>query len=201
MASLTNPVTLQNIFDRFGDYVVATANSGISWGTNAIPFPELSAAYFGGTTSGKDTSLTGAGARGTIVNAATIYNGVLSETFRYSNIRNMRAILNVTVTGEAPWNVSAGPRTPGGIIFDQTRKAHLNTGYIYGTDPNRLARGQPIAGNTITRGSASDGTGLEDLFNRARNLYYDFADDTETVLVNVCHASCHASCHSSRSRR
>lgn len=195
MASLTNPVTLQNIFDRFADYVAATANSGISWGTDAIPFPELSAAYFGGRISGKDPSLTGAGARGTIVTALPIYNGVLSETFRYSNIRNMRAILNVTVTGGYPWNVSAGPRTPGGIIFDQTRKAHLNTSYIYGTDSNRLARGQPLTANTITR------AGLEDLFDRARTLYNDFADDTVTVQVNVCHASCHSSCHNSRSRR
>jgi hypothetical protein len=195
MASLTNPVTLQNIIDRFADYVVATANSGIVWGTNAIPFPELSAAYFGGTTAGKAISLSGAGARGSLVAALTIYNGVLSETFRYSNIRNMRAILNVTVTGGAPWNVSAGPRTPGGVIFDQTQKSHLNTGYIYGADSSRLARGQPITGNSITR------AGLEDLFDRARSLYNDFADDTVTVTVSVCHASCHSSCHSSRSRR
>jgi hypothetical protein len=195
MASLTNPVTLQNIIDRFADYVVATANSGIVWGTNAIPFPELSAAYFGGDTSGKPTSLSGAGARGSLVAALTIYNGVLSETFRYSNIRNMRAILNVTVTGGAPWNTSAGPRTPGGIIFDQTRKAHLNTGYIYATNAALLARGQPLTGARIER------AGLEDLFDRARALYLDFSDNTETVTVNVCHASCHSSCHSSRSRR
>ena len=195
MASLDNPIKLQNLIDRFADYVVATANSGITWGTNAIPFPELSAAYFGGTTAGKSTSLTGAGSRGTLITALPIFNGVLSETFRYSNIRNMRAVLNVTVTGDAPWNISAGPRTPGGIIFDQTRKAHLNTSYIYATDSNRLTRGQPVLGNVITR------VGLEDLFDRARTLYNDFADDTVTVTVSVCHASCHSSCHGSRSRR
>lgn len=195
MASLDNPVTLQNIVDRFADYVVATANSSIVWGTNAIPFPELSAAYFGGTTAGKTIALTGAGARGTIVTALPIYNGVLSETFRYSNIRNMRAILNVTVTGGAPWNISAGPRTPGGTIFDQTQKSHLNTSYIYATDSARLARGQPLTEAQITR------AGLEDLFDRARTLYNDFADDTVEITVTVCHASCHSSCHNSRSRR
>ena len=195
MASLDNPVILQNIIDRFADYVVATANSGIVWGTNAIPFPELSAALFGGTTEGKPTSLSGAGARGTLITALPIYNGVLSETFRYSNIRNMRAILNVTVTGEYPWNTPAGPRTTGGVIFDQTQKSHLNTSYIYAADSNLLARGQPVTGNTITR------AGLEDLFDRARTLYNDFADDTVTITVSVCHASCHSSCHSSRTRR
>jgi hypothetical protein len=195
MASLNNPVTLQNMIDRFADYLVATANSGIVWGTNAIPFPELSAAYFGGTTDGKAISLSGAGSRGTVVTALPIYNGVLSETFRYSNIRNMRAVLNVTVTDSAPWNTSAGPRTPGGIIFDQTRKAHLNTSYIYATNAALLARGQPLTGARIER------AGLEDLFNRARALYLDFSDDTVTVQVNVCHASCHSSCHNSRSRR
>ena len=195
MASLDNPVTLQNIIDRFADYVVATANSSIVWGTNAIPFPELSAAYFGGTTDGKTISLTGAGARGTIVTALPIYNGVLVETFRYSNIRNMRAVLTVTESGGAPWNISAGPRTTPGTIFDQTQKSHLNTSYIYTTDSSRLARGQPLTGNNITR------AGLEDLFDRARSLYNDFLDDTVTVTVTVCHASCHSSCHNSRSRR
>jgi len=190
MASLDNPVILQNIVDRFADYLVATANSGIVWGTNAIPFPELSAAYFGGTTAGKAISLTGAGARGTIITALPIYNGVLTETFRYSNIRSMRALLFVTGGGG-----NTGSRPTPGYIFDQTQKAHLNTSYIYATDSTRLARGQPITSNQITR------AGLEDLFDRARALYNDFSDDTVTVTVEVCHASCHSSCHNSRSRR
>ena len=47
MATLTNPINAQNIVDRFADYVTATADSGISWGTNALPFSEFNSANFG----------------------------------------------------------------------------------------------------------------------------------------------------------
>jgi hypothetical protein len=87
------------------------------------------------------------------------------------------------------------PLEPYGVVFDQTAKAHLSTNYTYGVDYNRLARGQVVAGNRITS------AGLEDLFNRARSLYYDFQDDTVEFTLTVCHSSCHYSCHSSRSRR
>jgi len=194
MAFLSDPIKQQDIIDRFGDYVVALANFGISWGIGNKPFPEMPDSYFGGTKAGKPTSLSSAGSSGTLINAATIYNAVLSETMRYTNIRNMRALLYVTTTDVPTGQVYQAP-TGGGYIFDQTAKTHFNAAYIYGVNPGFLARGQPVAGSIITR------AGLEDLFDRARTLYQAFAANTEPVQIDVCHASCHYSCHNSRSRR
>jgi hypothetical protein len=205
MASLNNPVNLQNIIDRFADYVVAAANSGIVWGFDNKPFPEMDGYYFGGFTNGKSISIQGQGYQGTKI-YSNIYEGVLLETFRYSNIRNMRALLYVTFSDDPasegwggnikpppggydlalPYDVPYPPRA-GGYIFDQTAKAHLSTSFTYSTDSGRLARGQISPGNRITR------TGLEDLFDRARSLYYDFQDDTVEVTITVCHSSCHYS--------
>jgi hypothetical protein len=218
MASLNNPVNLQNIIDRFADYVVVAANSGIVWGLDNKPFPEMPDYYFGGFTSGKSISIQGQGYQGYRINASgsnAIYDGILLETFRYSNIRNMRALLFMTTTYEQTGQFPEEPDpfdpdivlqvsdisafnviTSGAYIYDQTAKAHLNVfNYLYSPDSNRLARGQIVAGNRITR------AGLEDLFDRARSLYYDFLDDTVTVVITVCHGSCHYSCHNSRSRR
>ena len=212
MASLNNPVNLQNIIDRFADYVVATANSGIVWGLDNKPFSEMDDYYFGGFTYGKSISIQGQGYQGTKI-ASNIYEGVLLETFRYSNIRNMRAILEVTFSDDPASEGWGGnykpegfvnyalpytdpyPLEPYGVVFDQTQKAHLSGAYTYSTDSGRLARGQISPGNRITK------AGLEDLFDRARSLYYDFLDDTVQVTITVCHSSCHYSCHSSRSRR
>jgi hypothetical protein len=193
MASLNNPVKLQNMIDRFADYVVAAANSGIVWGLDNKPFPEMDDYYFGGFTSGKSISIQGQGYQGTKIDANGIYIGLILETFRYSNIRNMRALLYVTSTDEQTGQYYQAP--VGGYVFDQTAKAHFSGAYTYGVDYNRLARGQPVAGNRITA------AGLEDLFNRARSLYYEFLNDTTEVTIFVCHSSCHYSCHNSRSRR
>jgi hypothetical protein len=196
MAVLTSPIQLQNIYNRFADYVVFSANSNIAWGTNVIPFIEIPSSIFGGPVSGQPTILSGAGSAGTLINANNIYNAVLNETFRYTNLRLLRAVLVLTGTGDSPWNTPIGPRigVPG-IIFDQTRKAHLNSSFRFGVDPSFLARGSVVAGNTITS------SGLEDLFFRARALYFIGEGIVHQIVVNVCHASCHSSCHNSRSRR
>jgi hypothetical protein len=197
MASLNNPITLQNQIDRFADYVVAAANSGIVWGTNAIPFPDFPGYVFGGDTSGKTISIQGAGYGGYKITADRIYTGILLETYRYSNIRYLRAILYVTSTDEqtGQYYQAPVPGAPGGVIFDDTQKAHLNTAYTLSADTNSLARGQIVAGNKMTS------AGLEDFFDRARSLYYNFLGQTHTEIVTVCHSSCHYSCHNSRSRR
>ena len=86
MATLTNPIEEQNIVDRFADYVVATANAGITWGTNDIPFAEMGTSYFGGTTSGKSIGITGANISATPITASTIYNALVGETNAYKSI-------------------------------------------------------------------------------------------------------------------
>lgn len=191
MATLTNPINKQNVVDRFADYVVATANAGISWGTNATP-PYFSTAYFGGTTGGKAIETSGGNLTDTNVTAATIYNVLVAETQRYSNIRNLRALVNVTGAGG---NTPLGPEGPAapGIIYDVTAKAYMSTAY-------RQATISPAnAGVASTRVAAA--ANLESFYNNLRTTYSTYRNTTVTIQVNVCHSSCHSSCHANRGRR
>jgi len=133
MAFLSDPIKQQDIIDRFGDYVVALANFGISWGIGDKPFPEMPDSYFGGTKAGKPTSLSSAGSSGTLINAATIYNAVLSETMRYTNIRNMRALLYVTTTDVQTGQVYQAPT---GGLFDRART--LYQAFAANTEPVQI---------------------------------------------------------------
>jgi len=192
MAALTNPVNKQNIVDRFADYVVATANLGISWGTNALPFTECDfTGIFGGTTAGKDIETSGAsistGPNGEI-NAQYIYDALITETYRYTRIRTIQCIL--TVSGDGG---NTGSRPTPGVIYDATAIANLNTGYLQGVSSGR---DNVYSGNTITVG------GLEAMFDSMRANYNSArATSAGTFTTTVCHASCHSSCHSSRGRR
>ena len=145
MAALTNPVNAQNVVDRFTDYVVSTANSGISWGSNAKPFPEMPDAYFGGGTGGRAIGISGVNISANPITASTIYNTLVNETYNYFYIRNMRAVRFVTGTGG---NTPGGPQFggAGGVNYDVTavaynndRNAQTNAGL------NGIAGGQPIS--------------------------------------------------------
>ena len=190
MATLNNPINPQNIVDRFADYAVATANSGISWGTNAYPFAEWTyGAEFGGTTAGKTIGITGSNidAVGNVINAANIYNTLLAETATYTNIRNLRALLFVDGGGG-----NTGTRGTPGYIFDVTAKAHFNTAY-------RQSIG--AGASDVVSGSTATAAGLETYFDNLRTSYNTARANTITLQVNVCHASCHNACHGSRGRR
>jgi hypothetical protein len=190
MASLNNPINSQNIVDRFADYVTATANSGISWGTNAYPFGEFDGNQFGGSTGGRGIGVDGnsIGAVGTTITAANIYNTLVNETATYTNIRNLRALLFVDGGGG-----NTGSRPSPGYVYDSTAVAHMNTGYRQGI-------GSPSASD-VSAGNSSTSAGLEQFFNNLRDSYNSARGNTTTIQVNVCHASCHSSCHSSRGRR
>lgn len=190
MATLTDPITPQNIVDRFADFVNADANAGIAWGTNAKPFGEMPAGNFGGGTGGTGIGITGAnvGAADALIGATTIYNVLRDETTRVSNMRNMRARLNVTGAGG-----NTGSRPTAGIIFDQTKKAHQDTG-------DRVAAGDQANGG-VAAGNEITAAGLETYFTNLRTRYRAIRDSATTVTVDVCHASCHSSCHGSRGRR
>ena len=189
MATLTNPVNAQNIVDRFADYVVATANSGISWGTNAVPFGEMSTAYFGGTTGGRGISINGSSVSATPITASTIFNALCAETQTYSNIRNLQALLNVTGAGG-----NSGSRPTAGIVYNQTAVAHLNTGY-------RQGQSNPT-NPSVSTGNAISAANLETLFDRLRTVYSStYRASTLPIQIDVCHASCHSNCHGSRGRR
>lgn len=196
MAALTDPINKQNIVDRFADYVVGSGNSGISWGTNAWPFPEWTpySTEFGGDTNGKGIEINGdsigTNASGEIT-AQNIYDTLITETYRYTKIRNVRARLNVTGAGG-----NTGSRPTAGIVYDQTAVAFLNDNYRVGVSSNRH---DVYANNTVTA------YGLEVMFGSMRDNYNWARGQTVAAAgewtVNVCHASCHSSCHSSRGRR
>lgn len=188
MATLTNPVNKQNIIDRFADYVVATANAGISWGTNALPFVEMPTNVFGGTTSGKSIGVAGTSITDTNITAATIRAVLEGETVSYTNIRNLRAVLNVTGTGG-----NIGSRPVAGVVFDNTAKAYLNTGY--------QAALPPVNNAGVASGNVISFANLETYFAGLQTAYQSVRDSAAFVQVDVCHASCHSSCHSSRGRR
>lgn len=193
MATLTNPITPQNIVDRFADFVTATARANIVWGTNALPFPEFAdtaSFYFGGTTSGRPINITGGniGSSGTQITAANIYNTLVDETGGNSSQRNLRALLFVNGAGG-----NTGSRPTPGYVFDQTQVAFLAG--MYYQSPGSPSNAGVSSGNTITSAN------LESFFNNLRNVYLAARSNAATIQINVCHASCHSSCHGSRGRR
>ena len=180
MATLTNNINPQNIVDRFADYVTATAGAGISWGANALPFSQFSPANFGGTTAGRPIGITGPSISpvGGKITASNIYDTLVIETARYTSIRNLRAILNLTGSGTQ---------------FDQTAVAYMNSTYLQSI-------GSP-ANAGVASGNSISSSNLESLFNNLRTSYSNARSATTTITVTVCHTSCHSSCHGSRGRR
>jgi hypothetical protein len=190
MATLTNPITAQNIVDRYADFVTASANENIIWGTNALPFSEMPSANFGGTTAGKTITKTGTDILGTNseISAAKIYDTLLAETATYTRIRKLRAILFVDGPGG-----NTGTRANPGAIFDETQKSNLNTSYLQTLGI--------VSTSGVTAGELISSANLETLFFNMRSAYRLLRDATTTIQINVCHASCHSSCHNSRGRR
>ena len=188
MATLTNPIRTQNIVDRFADYVTATASSGISWGTNSVPFGEFPTSYFGGTTSGRPIGISGSSIGSGVITAGNIYNTLVNETSAYTSIRNLRALLFVDGGGG-----NTGSRPTPGYVYDATAVAYMNSNYLQSV-------GSP-ADAGVRSGNPASASGLESFFDNLRSSYNNARASTVTVQINVCHASCHSSCHGSRSRR
>jgi hypothetical protein len=190
MVTLTNPIQPQNIVNRFADYVTATADSGIVWGTNNYPFGEFDGNYFGGSTSGRPIGISGGniGSAGGSITASSIYNTLVNETAAYTSIRNLQAILFVNGGGG-----NTGSRPTPGVVFNQTAVSYMNSSYLQSI-------GSP--GNAgVSAGNAVTSSGLESFFGNLTSAYNTTRVNTTTVQINVCHASCHSSCHSSRGRR
>jgi hypothetical protein len=190
-SGLLDPISAQNVVNRFADYVRGAANSGISWGTNAWPFGEFApnAGIFGGDTNGKPIEISGAnlGGTGAIANAQTTYNVLIDETTRYTRIRLLRAVLVVDGGGG-----NTGSRPTPGVVFDGTAVAHLNSGFQVAVSADR---DNVFSGNVMTR------VGTANMFNNMRTAYNNIRAVSIYSQVNVCHASCHSSCHNARGRR
>lgn len=179
--ALNNPINSADLLREWGTFVSDVANSGIVWGTNNKPFSEMPTSTFGGTTSGPSVSITGdnIGQIETVIQAEPIVNSLIAETRLFTNVKNLRARLEII------GNV-------GGITFDQTRKAHMNTSY----------RTSPSINNTnIFTGQRITDAGLTQFFTNCRTAYTNARDNATTITIQICHASCHSSCHSSRGRR
>jgi hypothetical protein len=193
MATLDNPINPQNIVNRYSDFVTATANAGISWGNNAMPFAEMDVNQFGGDTGGRAIGITGNSIAevGTVITATNIFDTLVNETALYTNIRNLRAILNVEGGGG-----NTGSRPNAGVIYDGTAVAYLNTDYRQ--PPPTM--GIPLRSG-VTAGEEINSANLETVFTDLRTNYNLMRANTQTIQTNVCHASCHSSCHGSRGRR
>ena len=193
MTTLNNPITSQNIVDRFADFVTTTANTGITWGTNNKPFSQMPDSYLGGTTDGSTVTATGdsIGLTGDNITAANIVNALLAETALYTNIRNLRAVLNVVLTFTGSKNaIYPGG---GGVVYDQTAKTYLNTDYRQTLNA--------VASTNVESGQIISATNLETFFTNLQTEYSTQSVNTATIQVDVCHASCHGNCHGNRGRR
>jgi hypothetical protein len=217
MATLTNPIEAQNIIDRFADYVVATANANIVWGTNANPVANtgptasevepivevISDSLFGGGTDGLITGqITGNGItpNDNVIDGNVIYTALVAETKRYTRIRNVNAILNVTGAGG---NSGTRLRNSGAVpgrerinVFNQTSVAH-RTASIEADITIQTA-----ADSRINNGEVISRSNLETFFTNLRSGYNLIRDNAITYTApEICHASCHSNCHNSRGRR
>ena len=202
MATLSGNINPQNIVDRYVDFVHATATSNVAWNLENLPFPEFgdqASLYF--SSGNRAVAINGSNVDtvGNLVTPNNIYNALILETYNYTNLRNLRAILSVGGGGG-----NTGSRPSPGVVFDETRKAHLLTNYrqwlgplpLFGYDANDASIPSSFrTGQTVTA------AGLEDLFDRMRTAYTNVQVSTIPFEQSVCHASCHSSCHGSRGRR
>lgn len=215
MVTLTNPINAQNIVDRFSDYVVATANEGIIWGTDAVPTGDTSPATvdpivqivptedFGGTTGGKAIGITGSSIEGPggMVDAQMIYNTLVAETNTYTSIRQLNAVLRVTGTGGSQGtrltNSAYDPARVYIEVTNTTRPAYLVPGLTY----SQSITIDPASSYGLTQGGLITAAGLENFFAALLAAYVVTRENVVQYITEVCHASCHSSCHGSRGRR
>lgn len=184
MTTLTNPVSAQNIVDRFSDYVIAQAHDGITWGTDNKPFAEFNAANFGGDTNGKPISISG-GNLSSHVSASNIYSVLVGELQRQTGQRTMRAL-----------RYMQGDNGASTLDYDGTAKAHMSDWFLQDI---AAAGGVPTVG--LGAGQPISSANLESTLANMRQVYLNLAVNTVTITTTVCHSSCHNSCHSSRGRR
>ena len=189
--ALTNPIEEQNVVDRFSDYVTDTANSGIVWGTNSLPFTEMPSSNFAGTTAGVSINPNLAAdliTNNNLITASRIYDVLVNETQQYTNIRKLKAVLFVEGDGG-----NTGSRPTAGSVYDQTSVAHLSTSYRQSLST--------VANNNTSTGNTVGVTQLQGFFTNLQTEYNAKRNTIQTIQVDVCHASCHNNCHGSRGRR
>ena len=128
------------------------------------------------------------GEQGDTITASTIRTTLETETALYTNVRDQRAILNVTGGGG-----NTGSRPTAGVVFDQTEIAQMRSAVrqTLGTIPS----------TGVADGDIIDDLALETYFTALKDEWNTLSSNVVTDQVDVCHASCHSSCHGSRGRR
>jgi hypothetical protein len=198
MTTLNNPIESQNLIDRFADFVTTVVNGSatntpadnIIWAADTKPFADFDGNLLTGNLADPITLSIGAnnlGGSGAVINANTINRVLLGQLAIYTNVRKLRAILNVTGGGG-----NTGSRPTAGYVYDVTAAAYFATAY-------RQSIG--AGASDVVSGSIATAAGLETFFDNLRTSYNSARGNTVTLQVNVCHASCHSSCHGSRGRR
>lgn len=193
-------ITKSDVASRYATLVTNWINAQVVWGSNNKPFGEFvlpEGTDWGGTTSGIPLStltLAAYNADSNVVTADDIFNLFIDETSNYTNLRYVMATLFVEGGGG-----NTGTRSTPGVIFNEMRLAHLDSGY-------KLASIEDISvdenDRTIFPESIISETDLEDQFRNFRDRWTAAASaDMLDVYISVCHASCHSSCHGSRGRR
>jgi hypothetical protein len=206
MAVLSNPVNNVNIVSRFHDYVRASAQSGVTWGSNNLPVyaPGTPYAYtvipsgaMGGPTNGDPgaAAFIGDAAVGSVIDSTNIFNYLIFYTYEYVKIRSIRALL--TVSGQGG---NTGTRPTAGEVYDVTRVAYVSFAATNGQP--QLAEYVTPARGGLNPDQVIDAVGMENFLARCRSAYTAYSRN-QTYIYNpvVCHASCHSACHGSRGRR
>jgi hypothetical protein len=136
MTTLNNPIESQNLIDRFADFVTAVVNGSatnvpadnIIWAADTKPFADFDGNLLTGNLADPITLSIGAnnlGGSGAVINANTINRVLLGQLAIYTNVRKLRAILNVTGGGG-----NTGSYANTGVFSDQTGKAKMNNSYL-----------------------------------------------------------------------
>jgi hypothetical protein len=199
MPALENPGPIRRltIVQRTIEQINGVALRGITWGTNAKPFPEAETGWFAQRTDwgGLDPASVdaGYGALG-LIEADGVTEGIRQIIQYYTRIRNIRCVRKVTGGGG---NRAAGPYTSTASNVDLTRIANTADGE-QATVINNYFDIQ--SNNIISRGN------LNNFILNMSTIYQVLrpnilGDDGTTYYKEVCHVSCHSNCHNSRGRR
>lgn len=173
-------IKIQDIVDRFVEYVPNFANSYIFYGTNN-PINAAFESSFGGPNTGLPSSIDVQDVANNIniaIKAVDIYTGLLTETRAYTGIRKAR--LRYSIAGV-------------GLIYDNTDVAYLND--TYKINIPQVAKSGVVAFQTISAAN------LEQFMANLRTAYEEIRNTVADINLTVCHSSCHSNCHSSRIRR
>lgn len=187
-------ITRSHVINRFINIVINQANSGISWGTNAVPFPKFPGWYhFGGTTQGIPFTGTEEIINPNTIDASDVYDKLIAQTQTYTRIRMITAQRNVIGNG------TNGSGAGTGLNYNATAIANMTVGV--GSIAGSIS--DPINRYGVKNSSPAADLPIDNLMIGLWNSYQAAArsSPTQLIKVDVCHANCHDDCHSSRGRR